>query len=240
MGWFGRKKDDGTAVPTDSDREAFREAARERIRPGFMDLDGVAETLVEYLEDVELPEDVMLELARATVAEEWAARLAEQATWTEPGDYARVQAAYDDLAGQGIVGRMNFTCCQTCGTDEIDDERTPRSSEEVEADAGYGFHEWGYTFFHQQDAERLADEPAVLYLSYSTFLPAPEVDPDLIARAGDGDADARSEVVQLSDLAAGRAVAAALTRQGLSVDWAEDTSQRIRVTDLRWRKPLPG
>ena len=227
-------------MPTDADHEALRESAREWIRPGFRSREELAEDLAAYRDDLALPDKVKLSLARSVVDHEWAARLAEEATWTEPGDYSRVQAAFDELALQGVVGRMNFTCCQTCGTAEIDDERTPKPPEEVAADNGYPFHEWGYTFFHEQDAERLGEEPADLYLSYSTFRPAFDIDPELMARARDGDTEALSEVVRQSDLTVGRLIVSALSRQGLSVEWPEDTSQRIRVTGLRWRKPLPA
>jgi len=70
--------------------------------------------------------------------------LAEQQKWREPGDYDRMAAAFARIQQQGVPARMNFTCCQTCGIDEIDDERTPLRR----AAAGeYPWREWGYTFF---------------------------------------------------------------------------------------------
>lgn len=240
MAWWKRKPKDVSPEAIDEALAELREAAHERIASGFWSRAGLAEELAEYRDDIELPDDVKLTLARTAVAEEWEARLALEATWTEPGDYARVQAAFDDLATQGIVGRMNFTCCQTCGNAEIDDERTPRSEADTAADGGYGFDEWGYTFFHQQDADRLADEPADLYLSYSAFRPPAGLDPELFDRAREGDDAAREQIIGESELAVGRLVAAALARQGLSVDWPEDTSQRILITGLHWRKPLPA
>ena len=249
MGWFGRiKSTGGNAASGDApggdalspaDREALRETARQRIRSGFVERDGLAEALTEYHDDIELPAAVMLAAAQEAVDAEWAARLAEQASWTEPGDYQRVAAAFDELAGQGIIGRMNFTCCQTCGHAEIGDERTPRSAEEAGASEGYPFREWGYTFFHEQDAERLADEPADLFLAYGTFCPAPGVDPDLVAMGCEDEGEEQDEVARQSALIVGRLIVAALRRQGLAVDWPEDVSHRICVTDLRWRMPLP-
>lgn len=239
MAWWKREKGDASGATSEATLEELRRTAREWIATGFHEREGLAEALVEFRDDLELP-DGGLAMARAAVAEEWAARLAVESSWAGQGDYARVQAAFDDLAGQGIVGRMNFTCCQTCGTAEIDDERTPRTHEEAAADDGYPFHEWGYTFFHQQDAERLANEPADLYLSYSTFRPAPDLDPVLLARADDGDHAAQDEAVRQSDLSVGRQVVAALERQGLTVEWPEDPATRIRLAGLRWRKPLPA
>ncbi|MDI9902924.1 hypothetical protein QM716_24015 [Rhodococcus sp. IEGM 1409] len=74
---------------------------------------------------------------------------------------------------------------------------------------GYPFAQWAYTFFHMQDAERLGDETA------------------------------KAHVIAQTDQTVGRQVADALRAQGLSVDWNGDNNQRIRVTDVRWRKPLP-
>lgn len=249
MGWFTRKKPTKAvaahAQVSDLDalaaaRYAYREAARERIRSGFVaDRDALVDDIVGLIDDVDVPDGRARVEAAAAVADEWTARLEEQATWTEPGDYSRVQAAFDELAAEGIVGRMNFTCCQTCGTDEIDDERTPLGPGEQPVRPNYPFREWGYTFFHQQDAESLGEEPAVLYLSYSCFLPAPSVDAQLVDLMLTGDEGARGAVVRESDLAVGRRVVAALQRQGLTVDWPEDTSTRIRILDVLWRMPLP-
>ena len=71
-----------------------------------------------------IPDEVAHALAQQAVDEQWAARPAEQAGWTEPGDYTRVQAAFDLLAADGILARMTFTCCPNCGHTEIADERS--------------------------------------------------------------------------------------------------------------------
>jgi hypothetical protein len=205
-----------------------REAVRERVLPGFLDKADVVEHVGEYLEIEGDPR-----VARI-VDEVWTDRLQEEAGWSGAGDYAKLEAAFAALAEQGVVGRMDFTCCQTCGTAEIDDERTPADVPEGE----YPFREWGYTFFHQQDTERLLDEPATLYLSYSTFVPSPDVDDDLIARWREDDS-LRGEVVAASDASVGHRVADALRAQGLDVTWDGDTGQRVEVAITEWRKPLP-
>lgn len=235
-----RKNDDSVSAPlaavlSEEQLDELRETAREWVRSGFHDKSDLATELVEFRDDIEVEPQVLLRAATGIVEEEWALRLAEQQTWTGESDYAKVQRAFDELAGQGIVARMNFTCCQTCGTAEIDDERTPLP------DAGddYPFAEWGYTFFHQQDAERLADSPADLYLSYSVFKPAPGIEDALVERMRAGDDDARQEVIERSDVLAGTAVADALRAEGLEVEWNGSNSTRIRVAIPEWRKPLP-
>ncbi|GAA1944129.1 DUF6891 domain-containing protein [Nocardioides hwasunensis] len=211
--------------------DEVREAVRARVLPGFMDRSDVLVAVGDYFEAEGDPR------VERIVGEVWDGRLAEQAGWTGPGQYDQVEAAFADLAQQGVVARMDFTCCQTCGTTEIDDERTPLT----DAPAGeYPFREWGYTFFHQQDAERLADDSSTLYLSYSTFVPAPEVDASVVQRWRDGDASLRDEVVAASDTTVGRLVADALRARGLDVQWDGSPAARIAVTITDWRKPLPA
>jgi hypothetical protein len=130
---------------------------------------------------------------------------------------------------------MDFTCCNTCGTAEIDDQRTPLAT-----DQGYPFREWAYTFFHQQDADSLADEPATLFLTYSSWRAAPDTDPLLLAAAKAGDVAARAQVAAQTNTQVGQVIAAALRDQGLTVDWDGDPRQRIAVTIEHWRKPLPS
>lgn len=216
--------------PVKVTEEDIRIAVEERILPGFSTRADAVEAVTDYLE---LEDDPRI---RAAVDDVWSRRLTEEAAWATPGDYAKVASAFAELAGQGILGRMNFTCCQTCGTAEIDDERTPREGAE---EGEYPWQEWGYTFFHQQDAERLTGGPSTLYLSYSTFCPAPDVDEALIDRWRSGDESAKAEVIEASDRAVGRRVSDALREQGLSVEWDGDTGQRIAVSVDDWRKPLP-
>lgn len=231
-----RRRTDGAAssparpeVVSSVDDDEIRQAALERVLPGFLTLPEVVEIVGD---DLEIGGDPRV---AHIVDEVWARRLAEESTWEGRGGYDRVATAFAALDVEGVVARMAFTCCQTCGTAEIDDERTPVAA----AEGDYGFREWGYTFFHEQDAERLADEPATLYLSYSTFTPAPGLDPALLDRWRAGDESVREHVVVESDRAVGQRVSDALREQGLTVDWDGSTGRRIAVEVPSWRKPLP-
>ncbi len=241
MRWWSRRAD-RAARPSIAEQEALvtlRETARLWIASGFRSRDGLAEELVEYHDNIDLPADQTDRLAVSAVDIEWEVRLAEQATWTHPGDHARVQAAFDALDAQAVVGRMNFTCCQTCGTAEIAEERTPLPADEMRP-GDDAFREWGFVFFHEQDAERLAEEPADLFLNFGTFRWAPDTDPILLERAQEGHEDARRQVVEHSDRAVGRLVAEALRAQGLTVDWNDEPARRLHITGVEWRKPLPS
>lgn len=240
LGRFRRQRDDQrepralSSLLSEQQLDELRETAREWIRSGFHGRADLPAELAEYRDDFDVEPAVVLRAATSIVEEEWAARLAEQRTWVGDSDYAKVSRAFDALAGRGIVARMNFACCQTCGTAEIDDERTPVD----DPGEGYPFREWGYTFFHQQDAERLGDGPCDLYLSYSVFAPAPDLGGLDLARLREG-GDAAQDVIRRSEVAVATAVADALRAEGLEVAWDGSTASRILVSIPDWRKPLP-
>lgn len=217
------------APPTVSEDQLVSEATI-AVLPGFRTK---AEAIDRVRDAYELsPEDQRVE---RVVEEVWERRLAEQTSRSEQSDYEKLRLAFDDLSDQGVVARMNFSCCNTCGTDEIDYERT-----QIEAPEGYPFLEREYTFFHQQDADCLAASPAILFLTFSSWGPADDIDPQLLEKAKDGDIDARAEVVALTDAAVGRRVSAALRQRGLEVQWSGNADTRIAVEITDWRKPLPA
>lgn len=219
---------DGTPVPPDA-RDAERQAGPDAptTGPGLAAGDvpeDVVESVVSGVRGGFRTRDEVLEAAHDRAAEvgfdravvtayvdrAWGARLAEQRTWPATTDADRLDDAFAELDAGGVVARMDFTCCQTCGVAEIDDEVRP------------GQEPVGYVFFHQQDSERLGDDDAVLLLSFGAF--------------GIADADA----YEAAALAVGHRVRAALERAGLTVDWPGTTSRRIAVTGLDWRRRLPA
>ncbi len=228
MGLLRRRRPEPAAGPAPD--PALLELAGAIIRPGFVDRADAVEMVRDRSGRGESDPGPAAAVDRA-----WHDRTMEQQTWSGPGDHDRLGAAFAHLGRQGVVARMNFTCCQNCGTDEIDDERTP--------DPGggqYPWREWAYTFFHQQDAERLGDVPAVLFLSYSAFRASPRLDPALLQAARAGDEEARRRVRVATDSEVGTIVATALRDHGLTVEWDGDPDQRIRVVVTDWRKPLPS
>ncbi|MFD7308904.1 DUF6891 domain-containing protein [Promicromonospora sp. NPDC059942] len=177
-----------------------RGQVRAMVRAGFTPFDEVLRAADEMLE----PEvaDSLRTAAAEAAREEWQARVAEQASWADQGDYSALAAAFADLESHGVVARMCFACCNTCGVSEIRDEADPRGGEPL-----------GYVFFHSQDADRLADVPGDLFLSFGGF-------------------DGRSAV------AIGQIVATTVARRGLEVDWTGDAGSRVRVRVTEWRKRL--
>lgn len=194
-----------SVVDADQQVADLREQVELWVRPGFLSRGDVLEYARDFRDDDEVPldDDQLGQL----VEEVWKARLAEQETWPAYTDADRVAAAFADLDANGVVARMNFTCCQTCGVTEIDDERpTDRPST-------------GYVFFHQQDAERLADDPAHLFLAYGTL-------------------DPEQGRVAEQDEAVGEQIRAALLAQDLPVEWNGSSTQRIAVGPLTWQRRL--
>ncbi|MEV7395535.1 hypothetical protein [Aeromicrobium sp. NPDC092404] len=195
------------------------------VEAAFETKSAIAELTREYFEDAASGETI-----QRVLDQRWAERLQRQQKWSGDGDYARLSAAFEDLSGRGIVARMNFTCCQSCGHAEIVDEKTTGE-------------ERGYVFFHQQDSERLADRPAVLFLAYGSFSAlgdfTAERSPDLWALADGGDQEARRQIVLGSEEVVAGEVVEALRRQGVQVQWVPGQGQRIAVNVTEWDKPLP-
>lgn len=186
------------------------EEAERLVRPGFTTLDEARAAIIEYVEDDdEVP--VTAERAEAIVNDVWARRKAEERSWSGLSDADRVAAAFAELEASGVVARMSFTCCQNCGAHEIVDGVPP------------GVSPRGYVFFHQQDAERLGEPDAALYLSYGVF---PQ-------------RDVTAEECQAEALAVGNLVTHTLVANGLRVDWDGTLAKRIHVVDLDWRRRLP-
>jgi len=195
--------DPDVAPQADGDKLAYvREEVRAMVRAGFTPFDRVLRAADEMLEP---DATTSLRTAAGEVARhEWQARVTEQATWTDEGDYPALAAAFADLEDLGVVARMCFACCNSCGATEIHDEIDPNGNEPL-----------GYTFFHSQEADRLAGTPGDLFLSFDGFDDTPAA-------------------------AIGDLVATTVARRGLEVDWDGNPGVKVRVRVTDWRKRLPG
>lgn len=197
-----------------------RDSAREELHSGFVTRDELVEgmrELVEYDPDCPVPPDE----AERVVEELWARRQAELASAPAgtTTDDQRLDAAFADLRAAGLVARMH------CGFDQ--GEALDECAEAAAADGG-----WGFVYFHQQDARRLAggpDEP--LYLGFDTVEP--------VGRDAAPDPASREEYDRARVLV-GRTVVAALTEHGLRSTWDGSAGHRIAVRVPDWRRPLPG
>jgi hypothetical protein len=151
--------------------EDLRTHVRERVAAGFDGEEDIIESGVDYLYD-EAPEDTLRFYSEQFTREELKIHEAQQATWPEVTDCDRLDKAFAELEESGIVARQNFTCCQTCGNAEIDDE--------LNAAKEKGRTPHGYTFYHMQDTES-AVNGAGLYLAYAGKTGGGDVAREIIA-----------------------------------------------------------
>lgn len=214
------------------DRDELGAFIRSHLVAGFWDYDELLETTHEWIED-----SGVLTAAEATevLDAQWQRRLAEQATWPDTGDFGKLQDAFAALESEGILARMCFSCCTTCATHDIDDERSPNP----DPDDWYRYREWAYTYFHEQDAMRLADPEPTLYLGFSSFRAHPALPQELVEAAAAGDDAAQAEVVERTETMVGERIVELAEQFGLSTSWSGSPSDRIEIHLSQWRKPLP-
>jgi hypothetical protein len=133
-----------------------------QVAAGYASLDEIVDEAVEVFGDETLDPAGLRTAARAVADRALAAHLAEQVTWPELTDCDRLDAAFAELAGAGILARQHFSCCGTCGAHDI--------REEMEQVEKTGFTSRGFTFFHIQDTEHAVAGEG-LYLSYGARAP---------------------------------------------------------------------
>jgi hypothetical protein len=187
----------------------LRDSAWQQIVRG----DDDADEYVEWMTDGE--DSVTAEQAEAAFAYVRAARVAQQAPWTDaPTNLTR---AFDALADIGILARQNFSCCGTCAAaeiwDELDDTRTWR----------------GYMYFHLQDTDGLVADRST-YVGYGTFLPAHISEHDWNALSDDDKQRLYTELTT-SLMNEARKV---LSGEGIGWEWNGDLGTRILLTNAEY------
>jgi hypothetical protein len=152
------------------------------------------------------------------------ARREQQQRWgTVRGNLTRAFAELNEL---GVVARENFSCCGTCASAEIHDERDDSR------------HWQGYLWYHQQDTESLlASEDGQVYLGYGVY-PTADFDEAAYSALPEAEQQARyqADLERLLDEVA----FPVLRRHGMRVEWNRKQSQRVRVTGAQWYAPLPS
>ncbi len=143
-----------TVLP-DSLEEELEQFIGRRVAEGFDSEEDIVEGALEYFEH-DFPGDNLPEVAARMTEEAIKKHLDNEKTWINSTDCDKLDVVFDQLEGEGIVARQNFTCCQTCGHCEIWEEVEQTRQERPVS---------GYVFYHQQDTERACDE-GVLYLAY--------------------------------------------------------------------------
>ena len=120
--------------------------------------------------------------------------------------------AFQELRGTyHIVSRQNYTCCQTCGCDEMVDL--------AEKELAKGKAVNGMMFYHNQDHER-KEEGQNFRLTY-------------------GNLDIDGQKVGFQTEAVGYIVVSVLSKHGVETEWNGDADERILVKTQSIRR-LPG
>ncbi|MUL80702.1 hypothetical protein FZI95_02715 [Mycobacterium sp. CBMA247] len=176
----------------------------------------VEEFLETYAEDYELTEE-QLTAAFSALRD---ARLRQQA---QIGDYrSRTRAAFDELNANGVIARADFTCCGTCASAEIGDERDESR------------HWSGFIYFHSQDTERLIEDGST-YVGYGAFEPE-DFDEEAYNRLG----DEAKEDLYFGDVARmlDEVVFPIVRRHGIEPEWNRDLGTRVLLTNADWYAPI--
>lgn len=148
-----------TSVLTAEIFDELHEFVRLHVAAGYASADEIVDAALDSFVDA-LGDPAAIRAAAATLAEQAiAAHHTNQAAWPECTDCDRLDAAFAELEGAGIVARQHFSCCATCGVEEIHDEIHDASRQ--------GRPPRGFTFFHIQDTEHAVAGES-LYLSYGS------------------------------------------------------------------------
>jgi hypothetical protein len=149
-----------TAALLPEDFDDLHEFIRVQVAAGFAPPDAIVDESVDVFADTDVPADALRAAAQVITDQAVVAHLAAQGEWPERTDCERIDAAFADLDGAGIIARQHFSCCGACGTNEIHDE--------IQTVEKAGQPVRGYTFFHIQDTEQAVAGEA-LFLSYGSL-----------------------------------------------------------------------
>src|SRR5688572_8229272 len=174
----------------------LREWIDRQVRMGFRSDDEIATTALDVFYEDNVDEDEVSRLV-AEIADRYAVPSGRT-------DCDRLDDAFAALESAGIVARQCFSCCSTCGAYDINEEIARAEDDGRTVD--------GFTFYHQQDAERAA-EGAPLFLTFGAV-----------------DSDEDEDTVQI-----GRRIVEQLEAVGLETDWDGTAERRILVT-LEWKR----
>lgn len=148
-----------TAALSPDDFDDLHDFIRVQVAAGYAPADAIVDEAVEVFTDSSIDPGALRGAAAAITERSLAGHLDEQAGWPATTDCDRLDAAFAELDTIGIVARQHFSCCGTCGAQEIHDV-----IDQVEK-AGQVAR--GFTFFHIQDTEHAVAGES-LYLSYGS------------------------------------------------------------------------
>jgi len=144
-----------TSGLSSADFDELHDFVKVQVAAGYASLDDIVDEAVEVFAGA-LPDPQALRAAAAAVTEQAiSAHVRDQAEWPDTTDCDRLDAAFAELDQLGILARQHYSCCGTCGSNDI------------RIELGQVTAARGFTFFHIQDTEH-AVGGEFLYLSYGS------------------------------------------------------------------------
>jgi hypothetical protein len=192
--------------------QSLEDHIRLQVKIGYDNHDEIIESAAAMFEDAFDDKQALRRLAARLTDSALAEHTIEQRSWVYETDCDKLDEAFAELDRNGIVARQNFTCCQTCGHTEIAYELGKTSVHRRVR---------GYVFFHQQDAEHVANNDT-LHLAYGGF---------------DHNFDNNDDKA----VAIAHEVAAVLKKHGFAIEWNGQITKRICIKEIHWqRRRLPN
>jgi hypothetical protein len=148
-----------TSALSPDDFDDLHDFVKVQVAAGYAPTDEIIDEATELFGDSTVDPTALTVATRAVLEQAMAAHRAEQTQWPDTTDCDRLDAAFAELDGAGILARQHFSCCGTCGAHEIHDELDQAEK------AGHPAR--GFTFFHIQDTEHAVAGDG-LYLSYGS------------------------------------------------------------------------
>jgi hypothetical protein len=134
-----------------------KEAITWRVRSGFYTSDEIVNSTADWASrEGDLTIQEAKRRVRRAVAIEWTAQLEKQQAWPdEPTVSDKLGKAFTSLErNHKILARINQMCCNTCGREEVAEDRDEDTR--------------GYVFFHEQETESVVNG-GDLHLAFGSF-----------------------------------------------------------------------
>jgi hypothetical protein len=124
-----------------SQKGLIRQHVDDQVRSGFLSDAEISQSVLESFHG-EAPVSVLKRVSKVFTKKARLAVRADSAKWPKVTDCDRLDLAFAQLNDLGILARQSFSCCTSCGVDEIDRElRFKKHGSKI-----------GYVFFTRNDA----------------------------------------------------------------------------------------
>jgi len=148
-----------TSALSAEDFDDLHDFIKVQVAAGYAPADEIVDEAVEVFTDSTLDVQALRVAAGAITEQAIVGHRTEQGSWPATTDCDRLDAAFAELDTAGILARQHFSCCGTCGAEEI--------KVVIQQTQKAGLAARGFTFFHIQDTEHAVAGES-LYLSYGS------------------------------------------------------------------------